>query len=54
MILLDNGINNIKDLWYLNRKQLKKINLSDIEINNIIIRMQLLGIDLNKKVYRDN
>lgn len=37
-ILLNNGISNIKDLW---------------EINSIIIKMQLLGIDLNKKIYRD-
>lgn len=52
-ILLNNGISNIKDLWKTNRRELKKINLTDTEINNIIIKMQLLGIDLNKKIYRD-
>lgn len=44
-------INSIKDLWQLNRKDLKNMNFSDEQINKIIIKMQLLGIDLNHKVY---
>lgn len=47
-------INSIRDLWNLSRKDLKKINLSDEQINKIIIKMQLLGIDLNRKVYNKN
>lgn len=52
-ILLKNNINTINDLWCLSRKELKKMMLSDNKINNITIKMQLLGIDLNKKVYHD-
>ena len=49
--LKENGVDFIKDLWILNKKDLKKMNLLDEEINKIIIKMQLMGIDLNKKVY---
>jgi hypothetical protein len=41
----------VKDIWYLKRKNLKDFNLNDNEINHIIIKLQLNGIDLNKKVY---
>lgn len=41
----------IKDLWVLNRKDLKKFNITDSEINKLIIGMQLLGFDLNKRIY---
>lgn len=44
-------INYIKELWKLSRKDLQKMNLSDTEINLIIIKMQLMGIDLNQKIY---
>ena len=50
-VLKSNNINSIKDLWYLKRKDLKSFNLNDNEINQIIIKLQLKGIDLNKKVY---
>ena len=50
-VLKSNNINSIKDLWYLKRKDLKSFNLNDSEINQIIIKLQLKGIDLNKKVY---
>lgn len=49
--LLSNNIKTISDLWILKRKDLKKILLSDMQINKIIIKLQLIGIDLNKKVY---
>jgi len=45
------NINFIKDIWYLKRKNLKDFNLNDNEINQIIIKLQLNGIDLNKKIY---
>ena len=51
--LHNNNIERIDDLWVLSRKDLKKIKLTDTEINTITIKMQLLGIDLNKKVYHD-
>ena len=50
-VLKSNNINSIKDLWYLKRKDLKSFNLNDSEINQIIIKLQLKGIDLNKKLY---
>ena len=41
----------INDLWSLKRKDLKDMNFSGEQINHIIIKMQLNGIDLNKKKY---
>lgn len=42
----------VKDLWTQNRKKLKSMNLSDSDINKIIIKLQLIGLDLNKKDYK--
>lgn len=50
--LKDNNINTIHDLWRLKRTDLKKIGLNDNEINQIMIKLQLQGIDLNKKIYK--
>ncbi|MBR1385315.1 MAG: hypothetical protein IJ568_00645 [Bacilli bacterium] len=49
--LKENNIITIKDVWSLKRKDLKSYNLSDSEINQIIIKLQLKGYDLNKKTY---
>ena len=51
-LLIENKINSIKDLWNLKRQDLKKLGLNDQQINQISIQMQLIGIDLNKKVYK--
>lgn len=51
--LHSNNILSINDLWVSSRKDLKRMKLTDNEINTITIKMQLLGIDLNKKVYHD-
>ena len=51
--LLDNNINLIYDLWILKSSNLKKF-LNDREISDIIIKLQLHGLDLNKKVYKIN
>lgn len=48
-ILKGNDILSVYDLWIQNRKNLKKINLNDQEIKEIIIKLELHGIDLNKK-----
>lgn len=45
------NIKLIKDLWVLKRKELKNLNFNDSEINHIRIKMQLLGLDLDKKKY---
>lgn len=49
-----NNIFYIKDLWQLKRNDLKDIGLNDHEIKNIIIKLQLNSIDLNKKIYNKN
>lgn len=49
--LSNHNINTVKDLWKLKRSQLKDFDLNNEEVNQIIIKMQLYGIDLNKKVY---
>ena len=46
-----NNIYKIEEIWLLKRKDLKKMNLTDKEINYITIKLQLKGIDLNKKIY---
>ncbi len=51
--LIENNINIVNDLWILNRNNLKNI-LSDKEISDVIIKLQLNGLDLNKKVYKVN
>ena len=45
-------INKSNDLWCLNRKKLKEYGVVDADIKQIIIKLQLIGLDLNKKVYR--
>lgn len=50
-ILKNNNISKIEDLWVLNRKKLKEMGISDTEIKQIVIKLQLLGLDLNKKMY---
>lgn len=50
-ILKKNEIVTIENLWVLNRKKLKEIGLKDNEIKQITIKLQLLGLDLNKRVY---
>lgn len=50
-ILKDNQIVLINDLWNLSRKNLKELGLKDNEIHQIIVKLQLNGIDLGKKIY---
>lgn len=50
-LLNNHEVKLIKDLWVLNRKTLKDYGLKDSEIKQITIKLQLLGLDLNKKVY---
>ena len=49
--LKENDIKIINDLWQLKRTDLKKMGFSNDDINSIIIQLQLLGLDLNKKKY---
>ncbi len=49
--LTANGILLIKDLWILKRNDLKTLKFNDHEIRKIIIKLELKGLDLNKKMY---
>lgn len=49
--LKEHNILKIRDLWIMKRKELKQLGLSDDEISQIIIKLQLHAIDLNKRVY---
>ncbi len=49
--LKDNNLNTVGLVWVQTRKSLKTIGLKDSEIKQIIIKLQLLGLDLNKKIY---
>ena len=49
--LKDKGLNYIEDVWVLKRINLKTLGFTNDEINNIIISLQLIGLDLNKKKY---
>lgn len=44
-------INTIEDLWMCNRNYFKDNNFDNLEIRNIKISLQLLGLDINKKIY---
>ncbi len=50
-ILKDNNINIVEDVWMKTRKELKSFGLTDADISQISIKLQLYGIDLNKKIY---
>lgn len=50
-LLKKNDIVTIENLWVLDRKKLKELGLKDNEIKQITIKLQLLGLDLNKRVY---
>ncbi|MCR4581127.1 MAG: hypothetical protein K5666_01265 [Bacilli bacterium] len=47
----DNNINTVGEVWVQTRKSLKGLGLKDSEIKQVIIKLQLLGLDLNKKIY---
>jgi len=49
--LKEKNILIIEDLWKLNRESLKKLGFNNYEINDIIVKLQLKGLDLNKKKY---
>lgn len=50
-ILKNNNVSMVKELWQLRRQDLKKMELTDTQINHIIVHLQLKGYDLNKKTY---
>ena len=49
--LKDKKLNYIEDVWQLKRINLKTLGFTNDEIKEIIISLQLIGLDLNKKKY---
>ncbi len=49
--LNENNIFLINELWRLNRAKLKAMGFTNDEINSIIIKLQLSGLDLNQRKY---
>lgn len=45
------NINKVKDLWMLNSTYLKNNKFIYSDISLIRVKLQLIGLDLNKKVY---
>ena len=45
------NINKLEDIWILKRNDLKKLDLSVEDIREISVKLQLNGLDLNKKIY---
>ena len=50
-ILNDNNIYDVNELWCQNKTRLKAIGCTPNQIKEIIISLQLNGLDLNKKKY---
>lgn len=46
-----NNINKLEDIWLLDRNDLKKLDLSIEDIRETRVKLQLNGLDLNKKIY---
>lgn len=52
-ILQENAISTINELYKLSRNMLKNMGMDAFMINQIIIKLQLNGIDLNGKIYNN-
>lgn len=50
-LLTKNEIRTVNDLWLKTKKDLKKYGLKDKDIKYVSIKLQLIGLDLNKKMY---
>lgn len=50
-VLRKNNIVTIENIWVMNRKKLKELGLKDNDIKQVTIKLQLLGLDLNKRIY---
>lgn len=44
-----NNIDSVQKIWVMSRKELKLLDFSYEEINIIAIKLQLKGMDLNKR-----
>ena len=48
-VLYENEVNYVYELCLLNRKKLKEYGFKSSDINDIIVKLQLQGLDLGKK-----
>ena len=48
-ILEENNICKVNDLWVYNKKTLKSLGMTNSDIKKIMIKLELLGLELNKK-----
>lgn len=49
-ILKENNIFRIRDLCCLSKSNLKEFGIDDSDIKHLVIKLQLNGLDLNKKI----
>lgn len=50
-LLTKNEIRTVNDLWLKTKNDLKNYGLKDKDIKYVSIKLQLIGLDLNKKMY---
>lgn len=50
-LLTKNEIRTVNDLWLKTKKDLKNYGLKDKDIKYVSIKLQFIGLDLNKKMY---
>ena len=50
-LLTKNEIRTVNDLWLKTKKDLKNYGLKDKDIKYVSVKLQLIGLDLNKKMY---
>ena len=50
-ILKNNDINIVSKLWEKSKEDLKAIDLSQEDIREIRVKLQLYGLDINRKIY---
>lgn len=53
-ILLNNNINSIYNICTYSRMELTEIGLNNVQVNDIIVALQLLGLDLKRNRSRKN
>lgn len=50
-LLTKNEIRTVNELWLKTKNDLKNYGLKDKDIKYVSIKLQLIGLDLNKKMY---
>ena len=51
--LKEHDILLVEDLWVLTRKELKQLSFCDRDIHEFIIRLELHGLDLGKRILKN-